>query len=53
MGYSRGDYVLGFFTDPTDTERKLESVSPEKIFGDSNDKYEDIATPDRLVKESS
>jgi hypothetical protein len=53
MGYSKGDYVLGFFTDPTDKEGKLESVSPEKIFGGSNDKYENLATPDKLVKESS
>ena len=27
MGYSQGGYVLGFFTDPTDTEGKFESVS--------------------------
>jgi hypothetical protein len=53
MGYSKGGYVLGFFTDPYDKEGKLESVSPEKIFGDSSDKYENLTTPDKLVKESS
>jgi ectoine hydroxylase-related dioxygenase (phytanoyl-CoA dioxygenase family) len=53
MGYSKGGYVLGFFTDPYDKEGKLESVSPEKIFGDSTDKFENLTTPDKLVKESS
>tara|TARA_B110000881_G_scaffold60178_1_gene51651 strand:+ start:705 stop:1586 length:882 start_codon:yes stop_codon:yes gene_type:complete len=53
MGYSKGGYVLGFFTDPYDKEGKLESVSPEKIFGDSADKFENLTTPDKLVKESS
>ena len=46
-------YVLGFFTDPNDKEGKLESVSPEKLFGDSKDKYATLATPEKLVKESS
>jgi len=53
MGYSKGGYVLGFFTDPYDKEGKLESVSPEKIFGGSADKFENLTTPDKLVKESS
>ena len=53
MGYSKGGYVLGFFTDPYDKEGKLESASPEKIFGDSADKYENLTTPDKLVEESS
>ena len=29
IGYSKGGYVLGFFSDPEDKEGKLESVSPE------------------------
>ena len=53
MGYSKGGYVLGFFTDPYDKEGKLESASPEKNFGDSADKYENLTTPDKLVEESS
>ena len=53
MGYAKGGYVLGFFSDPNDTEGRLESVSPEKLFGDSGDKYESLASPDKLVKESS
>ena len=53
IGYSKGGYVLGFFTDPNDTEGRFESVSPEKLFGDSKDKYGTLASPENLVKESS
>ena len=53
IGYSKGGYVLGFFTDSNDKEGRLESVSPEKLFGDSKDKYASLATPEKLVKESS
>ena len=53
MGYSKGGYVLGFFSDPENKDGKLESVSPEKLFGDSKDKYSDIDSPDNLVTDSS
>ena len=53
IGYSKGGYVLGFFSDPEDKEGKLESVSPEKLFGESKDKYESLASPENLVKEST
>lgn len=53
IGYSKGGYVLGFFSDPEDKEGRLESVSPEKIFGESKDQYESLATPENLVKEST
>jgi ectoine hydroxylase-related dioxygenase (phytanoyl-CoA dioxygenase family) len=53
IGYSKGGYVLGFFTDPEDKEGRLESVSPEKIFGESQDQYESLATPENSVKEST
>ena len=53
IGYSKGGYVLGFFSDPEDKEGKLESVSPEKIFGESKDKYETLVTPEELVREST
>ena len=53
IGYSKGGHVLGFFTDPEDKEGRLESVSPEKIFGESKDQYESLATPENLVKEST
>jgi hypothetical protein len=52
MGYSQGGYVLGFFTDPTDTEGKFESVSPKKLFGEDHDQYR-IQTSEELVSSSS
>jgi len=53
IGYSKGGYVLGFFSDPDDREGKLESVSPEKLFGDSKDIYTNLASPEKLVRDSS
>ena len=52
MGYSQGGYVLGFFTDPTDTEGKFESVSPKKLFGEDIDRFK-IASSEELVKSST
>ena len=52
MGYSQGGYVLGFFTDPTDTEGKFESVSPKKLFGEDVDPFK-IASSEELVKSST
>ena len=52
MGYSQGGYVLGFFTDPTDTEGKFESVSPKKLFGEDTDPYK-IPSSEELVKRST
>ena len=52
MGYSQGGYVLGFFTDPNDTEGKFESVSPKKLFGEDTDPYK-IPSSEELVKRST
>ena len=52
LGYSQGGYVLGFFTDPTDTTGKFESVSPKKLFGGNRDRFE-INTSEELVNSSS
>ena len=53
MGYSKGGYVLGFYSDPEDKNGELESVSPEKMFGDFKDKYGFINSADKLVSDSS
>ena len=52
MGYSQGGYVLGFFTDPTDTEGKFESVSPKKLFGEDTDRFK-IDSSQELVSSST
>ena len=52
IGYSQGGYVLGFFTDPTDTEGKLETVSPKKLFGKDIDPFK-IVSSEELVNSSN
>ena len=52
MGYSQVGYVLGFCTDPTDTEGKFESGSPKKLFGEDVDPFK-IASSEELVKSSA
>jgi ectoine hydroxylase-related dioxygenase (phytanoyl-CoA dioxygenase family) len=53
MGYSKGGYVLGFFSDPESTDGELESVSPEKLFGNTHDMYSEIKSADKLVIDST
>ena len=53
MGYSKGGYVLGFFSDPESTDGELESVSPEKLFGNTHDRYSEIKSADKLVIDST
>ena len=53
MGYTKGGYVLGFYSDPESKNGELESVSPEKMFGNFKDKYGSINSADKLVSDSS
>ena len=53
MGYTKGGYVLGFYSDPESKNGELESVSPEKMFGNFKDKYGSINSADSLVSDSS
>ncbi|HJL96285.1 MAG: mitomycin antibiotic biosynthesis protein [Gammaproteobacteria bacterium] len=53
IGYSKGGYVMGFYSDPKNTDGTLESVTPEKIFSNTKDKYTVLASPEDLVKEST
>jgi len=53
IGYSKGGYVKGFYSDPNHVDGKLESVTPEKIFSDSKDKFTVLASPENLVKGST
>ena len=52
IGYSKGGYVLGFYTDPNDETGELESVSPSRLFNDQRDEYSRIESASELVKES-
>ena len=53
IGYSKGGYVMGFYSDPNNLDGKLESVTPEKIFSDKKDKFTVLASPANLVKGST
>ena len=53
LGYTKGGYVLGFYSDPEDKNGELESVSPEKMFGNFKDKYGSINSADKLISDSS
>ena len=53
IGYSKGGYVMGFYSDPNHIDGKLESVTPEKLFSDTKDKFTVLTSPENLVKEST
>ena len=53
IGYSKGGYVLGFYTDPYDTKGNMESVSPEKMFGKDEDNFSSLPPQTDLVKDTT
>lgn len=53
IGYSKGGYVLGFYSDPYDDEAKFESVSPENMFSKATDSFDSLPNPEELVDKTS
>jgi hypothetical protein len=54
MGYSKGGYVLGFFSSPELGSAGLELASPERLFGIETGGFDQIKVkPEDLVKNSS
>ena len=54
IGYSKGGYVLGFYSDLLDKNAEYESVSPENMFKDrAFDEYSAIPDPKELVQKST
>ncbi|RZO98984.1 MAG: mitomycin antibiotic biosynthesis protein [Gammaproteobacteria bacterium] len=54
IGYSKGGYVLGFYSDPHDTSANFESVSPENMFKDhTQDDFSALPDPSELVSKST
>ena len=53
IGYSKGGFVLGFYTDPNDHEGTMDSVSPEKLFGGDKDDFSTLPSQKNLVKDTS
>ena len=54
IGYSKGGYILGFYSDPKDKKAVYESVSPENIFKEEVlDRFSTIPNPEELVQKST
>ncbi len=54
IGYSKGGYVLGFYSDPYDKSASFESVSPENMFKDHvQDDFSSLPDPTELVSKSN
>ncbi len=53
IGYSKGGYVLGFYSDPYDEEAKFESVSPENMFNNAKDEFDSLPNPEELIDKTS
>ena len=52
IGYSKGGYVLGFYSDPDDETARHESVSPENMFSQRAEQFGKIEGADHLVSQS-
>ncbi len=54
IGYSKGGYVLGFYSDPNDKSAVYESVSPENMFkSEVDDDFSLLPNPEELVSKSN
>ena len=54
IGYSKGGYVLGFYSDPNDKSAVYESVSPENMFkAEVDDDFSLLPNPEELVSKSN
>ena len=52
IGYSKGGYVLGFYSDPDDDSARHESVSPENMFSQRTERFGAIEGADHVVSSS-
>ena len=52
IGYSKGGYVLGFYSDPDDDSGRHESVSPENMFSQRAERFGAIEGADHVVSSS-
>ena len=52
IGYSKGGYVLGFYSDPDDYSGRHESVSPENMFSQRAERFGAIEGADHVVASS-
>jgi len=53
IGYAKGGYVLGFYSDPNDDSAQHESVSPENLFSQYSADFDVLPTEEQLVSQST
>ena len=53
IGYAKGGYVLGFYSDPDDDSAQHESVSPENLFSQHRGGFDVLPTEEQLVSQST
>ena len=53
IGYAKGGYVLGFYSDPDDHSALHESVSPENLFSQHRGDFDVLPTEEQLVSQST
>ena len=53
IGYAKGGYVLGFYSDPNDDSAQHESVSPENLFSQHRGDFDVLPTEEQLVSQST
>ena len=53
IGYAKGGYVLGFYSDPDDDSTQHESVSPETLFSEHRADFDVLPTEEQLVSHST
>ena len=53
IGYAKGGYVLGFYSDPDDDSAQHESVSPENLFSRHRDEFDALPSEEQLVSRST
>ena len=53
IGYAKGGYVLGFYSDPDDDSVQHESVSPENLFSQHRGDFDVLPTEEQLVSQST
>ena len=53
IGYAKGGYVLGFYSDPDDDSVQHESVSPENLFSQHRSDFDVLPTEEQLVSQST
>jgi len=53
VGYAKGGYVLGFYSDPDNHSAQYEAVSPENLFSQHQGQFDRLPSEEQLVSQST